>query len=352
MTKHRFEALDALRATAALVVLAHHLELHLQPHTVYLRHGYLAVDLFFMLSGFVIAFAYERRLREGMSLFDFATVRLVRLYPMILLGAVLGVLAWAATGRLFDGFGWALATQLLFIPQFWRGGEVYAFNGVQRSLFDELVVNFAYAAIARRLSDRLLLVIVLTSGVGLFVTAAIYGSLGVGWGMSNLIGGIVRAFFGFFLGVGGFRLWERRALPRITAPLPLLLAALPMIVVATMLPFVPRSWIVDPLVVVLLLPPLLWLTANVTLHGATARLALFAGALSYPVYALQGPVRLVLRELVLPAQLSRLAEVSLLSLAVLLAAWLALRFFDEPARSLLRSALRLRRNAEPAGTAP
>lgn len=88
MTQRRhFLVLDALRGVAALGVLVF--------HTSYgLPSGILAVDLFFMLSGFVIAFSYEDQLLHGLSVSEFALRRFVRLYPMILLGSIAGLLAF------------------------------------------------------------------------------------------------------------------------------------------------------------------------------------------------------------------------------------------------------------------
>jgi len=68
----------------------------------FIAHAWLAVDFFFLLSGFVIAAAYERRLTDGMSLPAFARIRLIRLYPLILLGLLLGV-AWPRVARLAAG---------------------------------------------------------------------------------------------------------------------------------------------------------------------------------------------------------------------------------------------------------
>src|SRR4051812_33009270 len=93
--KDHFIALDGLRGVAALVVIVMHRGRWWYPQGGFLGHGYLAVDFFFLLSGFVIAFAYDSRLSAGMSAWRFMGLRLIRLYPLILLGMLLGAL-WPA----------------------------------------------------------------------------------------------------------------------------------------------------------------------------------------------------------------------------------------------------------------
>ncbi len=92
--KSRFETLDGLRGLAAVVILTRHIaELN---HLPYLSpHGYLGVDFFFVLSGFVIGFAYERRLQDGMTFGQFTSLRLQRLYPLLALGMAFGTLVSA-----------------------------------------------------------------------------------------------------------------------------------------------------------------------------------------------------------------------------------------------------------------
>lgn len=101
-SKPRYEILDGLRGVAALLVVAYHLlEIHYhggpeQP----INHGYLAVDFFFVLSGFVIGYAYDDRWspnpsREGsgvngFTLWTFFKRRLIRLHPMVIFGTLFG----------------------------------------------------------------------------------------------------------------------------------------------------------------------------------------------------------------------------------------------------------------------
>ena len=92
-SKSRYEILDGLRGVAALIVLAyHHFDLYNMGNPVHaiINHGYLAVDFFFILSGFVIGYAYDDRWNK-MSLKDFFKRRLVRLHPMIVFATLVGM---------------------------------------------------------------------------------------------------------------------------------------------------------------------------------------------------------------------------------------------------------------------
>ena len=148
-SKPRYEILDGLRGVAAvLVVLFHLLETYSNGQsTQIINHGYHAVDFFFVLSGFVIGYAYDDRW-DKMATWGFFKRRLVRLQPMVIMGTVVG-----ACFYLFgqgDGFplignvsGWkvliAFVMGCLMIPcgagMDIRGwGEMNSFNGPNWSL--------------------------------------------------------------------------------------------------------------------------------------------------------------------------------------------------------------------------
>lgn len=90
-SKPRFEILDGLRGVAAMIVVAFHLfeTYSAGPAHQILNHGYLAVDFFFILSGFVIGYAYDNRW-DRMTVWDFFKRRLIRLQPMVILGTLIG----------------------------------------------------------------------------------------------------------------------------------------------------------------------------------------------------------------------------------------------------------------------
>ena len=89
--KKVFRLLDGLRGIAALVVVLLHIPQFIKDDTF--PEGYLAVDLFFVISGVVIRQAYEHRLESELSVWRFAWLRIVRLYPLYMLGAMISFTA-------------------------------------------------------------------------------------------------------------------------------------------------------------------------------------------------------------------------------------------------------------------
>ena len=108
-SKPHYEILDGLRGVAALMVLVFHVFDACQANV--LPHGYLAVDFFFVLSGFVIGYSYDDRWERGLTVGGFLRRRLIRLHPMVVCGAVVGCLCFLAAGGVkWDGtpvsMGW------------------------------------------------------------------------------------------------------------------------------------------------------------------------------------------------------------------------------------------------------
>ena len=91
-TKPHYELLDGLRGVAALLVIWYHVfeGFATSPIDQRFNHGYLAVDFFFILSGFVIGYAYDDRWKTSMTIKDFIKRRLIRLHPMVVMGAIIG----------------------------------------------------------------------------------------------------------------------------------------------------------------------------------------------------------------------------------------------------------------------
>ncbi|MDD4417713.1 MAG: acyltransferase [Bacteroides graminisolvens] len=175
-SKPRYEILDGLRGVAALIVVAFHLFETYSRGPVYqtLNHGYLAVDFFFVLSGFVIGYAYDDRW-SSMSLKDFFKRRLVRLHPMVIMGTLIGgALFYFSESPAFSHIMQTPLWQVLFVmllgcmmiptPPSWdiRGwGETNSLNGPAWSLMWEYVANILYALFIRRFSKVALGIFVL-----------------------------------------------------------------------------------------------------------------------------------------------------------------------------------------------
>ena len=214
----RIDTLDLLRGIAALAVVSFHFAW--PQRAVPLPRAYLAVDLFFVLSGFVIAYAYQHRLDAGMPVRRYVLARLIRLYPLYIVGTLLGA-AWVAQRLLrhdgFEAFGpWAvtLSSAVLFLPDPIGLGAAegprlfFPFDGPAWSLFFELVVNLLYGALAVRLSNRLLAALILGGAVLLALAIIDNGTVNAGFAWVDAGWGSGRALFGFFVGVAVFR-WRR-----------------------------------------------------------------------------------------------------------------------------------------------
>ena len=174
----RYNFLDGVRGLAAVFILTR--------HTGYYWHfslyrSYLAVDLFFVLSGFVIAHAYDTRIREGIiSVRQFMLIRLVRLYPVFLISVLLctvTLIGSAYIKNMLDvdhivEIAAAIVMTLFFLPFPMAGNDnLFPLNGAYWSLFFELFANMLYAMFRRLLTDTVLIVIVILSGLGVIGVA-------------------------------------------------------------------------------------------------------------------------------------------------------------------------------------
>lgn len=216
-TKQHFEILDGLRGVAALaVVLFHFMEMAISDYSKnFIAHGFLAVDFFFCLSGFVIAYAYDDRIGK-MGVKEFFKSRLIRLHPLVVFGAVLGLLSF-----LFDPFGGHPELYsvgkiiLIFLASVFlipyptiteRSFNLFGLNAPSWSLFWEYVANILYAFILYKLSRRFLLLLIILSAAALcFVSFRAGGSLMGGWGGENFWDGCARISYSFLAGMFVYR---------------------------------------------------------------------------------------------------------------------------------------------------
>jgi peptidoglycan/LPS O-acetylase OafA/YrhL len=355
----RLAGLDLLRGVAALGVLVLHLHWG-SPSAVPLPKGYLAVDLFFVLSGFVIAYSYDHRLGSTELLKRFCIARLIRLYPLYLVATLFSaviLLTALLFGRGTDSdltgstLAASFATALLFLPtpSNWSVEPTSLFPLVfpAWSLFWELLVNIFYGAISTRLR-RLGFVMLMAVGMaGILASMRIYGSAGgVTWD-GGWVGG-ARALFSFFAGVALFRLRRRWRAPRVPAlPLAILL----------LLAFVPGrfGWAYDLACIVLLFPLLVWLGADARMGPKVTKAGTLAGFLSYPVYLLQAPLIICFAVIMVRANAylpPRWAVVAVEAAVVFGVSWLVARWIDSPVRDRLRARAQGQVAAPAAQTAP
>lgn len=371
-TKPRYELLDGLRGVAAFVVLWYHVfeAYATNPVDQRLNHGYLAVDFFFILSGFVIGRAYDDRWGRKMGYREFFLRRLVRLHPMVIFGAVLGLASYCIQGCVrWDGtyvaagaIAVAFLLNLLLLPVLpgaaadVRGNnEMFPLNGPSWSLFFEYIGNILYALVLHRLPTRVLRGVVAVSGIVLVAFAVGNGSgsghLGVGWSLVdyNLPGGLLRMLFSYSAGLllaRGFRPRRIRGAFWICSAVMVLLLVMPY-AGGGEYPWI--NGVYDSLCVLVVFPALVWLGASGEASGrTTSGICNFLGELSYPVYIVHYPLMYLFYAWVwgqeVPWSEARPVAVGVVAVSVLLA-WAALRLYDLPVRRLLSEKL-LRRTPE------
>ena len=337
MAAKKYQTLDGLRGIAALAVVFYHMPPPL--HRV-ATHGYLAVDLFFLMSGFVVAAAYEQRLVEGWSVSKFLLVRLKRLWPLYALGVAVGVACFAFIRILrpeahfaFPPMSLASAVilSLFFAPQLIAyGGPAFPFNSASWSLSVELVGNLAYGALVRFIHNRLLVVVICLGLCGLAIIALKSNSLDAGVTAGHVLPGYLRFLFSFPLGVLLFRWHSAGTLPALRAP-----AWLPLVVTTVALVGLTNaSALADVLVVAILFPVILCASLSENLPAGSAKLLAWAGALSYPLYILHPP--LIQFVVVLMRGSVPSVVLALLLIALVAAAALAEKYFDGPLQKWLQ----------------
>ncbi len=336
--KERFVVLDGMRGLAALAVITDHV--HSGFLTALLPGRYLAVDFFFVLSGFVLAHVYAERLKSGMSMWAFMRVRVVRLYPLYLVGALAG----AVLAALYALKGWgtwspaqvasSLAFALFMLPcppaaSLWPNAP-FPLNGPSWSLFVELVINVVFALAARWLTPTLCLVFMAVGGVLLVPTAFGFGQLDGGFAWSNFVAGFPRVTFAFFAGVW---IYQTRLHERVPI-LPAWAGYLALLAVFMIPARGAARAVVDLAAALVLFPALVTFCANAQARGGLLKVSAAVGALSYGVYVLHVPLwgwlQLVIARLGL--SLPGLVNVALVA-AVALAAAAALNIvYDTPLR--------------------
>jgi peptidoglycan/LPS O-acetylase OafA/YrhL len=336
----RYATLDGLRGVAAAVVLCYHI--HLFPNSAAIApHGYLAVDFFFMLSGFVIASAYQEKLEAGFTVADFITQRVIRLYPVALAGILLGALRLVsqyfispADSEPAQWIAAALLLNVLLLPvvsQTHFGGELFPTNGPMWSLFSELLVNLGWSIFAR-LKSSIIVIVFLTAACGMILYATLHETAleDLGWNSKYPLEAASRVLFSFLLGTVIYRFGG--VLPNLSRVPGIMLSALSMTALLLVLgiPWFGGEW--DALAVFLFLPAILTIgVLGGREPGSVVRS--FLGEISYPIYAIHFPVFLLLSEFrrsIFPS-LDVQAVISIGVLSALLAA-IALNHFDKRLR--------------------
>ena len=307
-TKSHYDLLDGLRGVAAITVVWFHIfeafaTSHLDQR---INHGYLAVDFFFVLSGFVIGYAYDDRWGK-MKTKDFNKRRVIRLHPMVVMGAIIGAVmfygqgcpVWDVSKVTIGALFMATFINALLLPATpgteIRGlGEMYPLNGPGWSLFFEYIGNILYALFIHKFSTRVLAVLVFLAGCGLalFAIGGPYGDICAGFSLTGteFTAGSLRLLFSFSAGLLLFRIFKPVKVKGAFWICSLSIIALLSVPRLGGAEYLWMNGVYDTVCFAVFFPFLVYLGASgKTTDKYTTRICKFLGDISYPLYMVHYP---------------------------------------------------------------
>ena len=359
-SKPHYEILDGLRGVAAImVIIFHFFETHSGGNHVIqiVNHGYLAVDFFFMLSGFVIGYAYDDRW-DKMTLGTFFKRRVIRLHPMVIMGSIIGAALYffqdSPCFPMMEGVSvgtvllvMLLGCTLLPLPLKWdiRGWtEMHPLNGPAWSLYYEYIANILYALFIRKFSKVALMILVVIAGCFTVYRAltAPAGDMVGGWALNweQQYVGFVRLMYPFFGGLLLSRLgWLIRLKKRAFWWCSLI------IVVMLSLPRFggeEHYWmngLYEAGCILFLFPVIVAMGAGGKVTGKrSTAICKFLGDISYPIYITHYPIIYVYTAWVYNNQITLwegLPYLPLILVSAIALAYGCLKLYDEPLRKRL-----------------
>jgi peptidoglycan/LPS O-acetylase OafA/YrhL len=364
--KAHYEILDGLRGVAALLVLWYHVHEGFSfasgaPVIEGINHGYLAVDFFFMLSGFVISYAYDDRLGKSLSLGGFFKRRLIRLHPMVVLGAIWGAacfvlqgsVQWNGTHVATSAVMIALLCAMVFIPaapqdiyEVRGNGESFPLNGPAWSLFFEYIGNILYALFIRRLSNKCLGILAAVLGLawGAFAifNGSGYGNIGVGWSLIDygFLTGLLRMLFPFTLGMLVRRNFKPIAVRSAFAMCSVMLLLIFLVPNITNQGAILLNGVYEFFCISVIFPAILLIGASAKISGKLAsRVCNYLGNVSFPLYITHYPVMYLFYAWMIDTGRCTLANTWQVTIGVclwnLLFATICMKFYDMPVRKML-----------------
>lgn len=361
-SKSHYSILDGLRGVASIIVIFFHVfETHAlgDKFKQIINHGYLAVDFFFLLSGFVVAYAYDDRWGK-ISQWGFYKRRLIRLQPMVIMGSVIGaVMIYFQHSKIaFPPIENAstisiiilmiIGATLIPVPtsmdiRGWQ--EMHPLNGPAWSLFFEYIANFLYAIGIRRFSKTLLSIFVALAGFNMIAYLLLggQGDLIGGWSLTKeqLFIGFTRLLFPFFAGVLLSRIGKLIKIKNAfwwSSVILIIALSVPRIGDAQ---HVWMNGMYDAFCVILLFPIIVSIGAGGTLESEKAKgICKFLGDISYPLYITHYPIMYAYTAWVMNNKLVNDNYAMLVGLGVVVLsitlAYACLKWYDQPIRNWLQ----------------
>ena len=291
---------------------------------------------------------------------EFFKRRLIRLHPMLIMGAVIGAIAFFAVGcERWDGSiaptSWVMIAMLLTmcmvpavpgVPYEVRGnGEMFPLNGPGWSLFFEYIGNICYALFMRRMSTKVLAFFTLLLGIAhawFFIgDVSGYDMIGVGWTIDaiNFWGGFIRMLFPFSMGMLLARTFRPR---KVKGAFWICSAAL---IALFAVPYIPSAHgislnsLYEFVCIAVIFPALVWLGACGSASGASTKVNTFLGELSYPLYIVHYPIMYIFYSWLIKRDIYTLEACWPVALLVVVSsialAYACLKLYDEPVRRWL-----------------
>lgn len=358
--KKHYEILDGLRGVAAVMVVAFHVFEAFAGGIRFnqiINHGYLAVDFFFLLSGFVVAYAYDDRWGK-MTNWDFYKRRLIRLQPMVIMGSIIGALlfyfqggnvlfpmipeipVWKMVVVMVVGF-----TLIPLLPSMdirgWQ--EMHPLNGPAWSLFFEYIANILYALVIRKLSNKMLGIIVFLFACLLihYTVTGTQGDVIGGWSIDKiqLRIGFTRLLYPFFAGVLLSRMGKIIHLKGafwICSLLIIAILSIPRIGGSEQLWM---NGLYESFCIIILFPLIVSIGAGGTVSGKySSKINKFLGDISYPIYITHYPLIYLYTAWVVDNRIpieTGLPLGLLLLITSIVLAYACLKLYDEPVRNWL-----------------
>lgn len=354
-TKQHFEILDGLRGIAAIAVVIFHFMEFVYPdyRDNFIAHSYLAVDFFFCLSGFVIAYAYDNRI-DKIGVLSFLKLRLIRLHPMVVCGAIIGLFTFILDpfSNLFAQYG-GTNTFLMFLSAAFmipfpvvheRYFNIFHLNPPTWSLFWEYLANVIYVFLLVKIKNKILWLLLAIAGIILIYTSFHFKNLAVGWGGENFWGGGARIFFSFIAGMLIYRSnWILKSSLSFAALSGILL-------IIFMIPFPDQAnWYLDPIIVILIFPLLVSLGAGAKLTPLFTNSCKFLGDISYPLYIIHYPflwLFLSYIEAYKPSLMQMDIIAATATAFLIVSAYFVLKYIDAPLRRILKNGVGVQTQTE------